>query len=75
MDAILSYLSRFEVDDFSAGKWNDEPGYMPWFKYSDEVIEFQQALFDNHWVIALDWGGVAGDSRGLCAVTRDNRVG
>ena len=30
---------------------------MPWFEYSEEVLEFQKALYDNGWIDgSFNWG-------------------
>jgi hypothetical protein len=50
IDAILPFLNRFEMADFSAGIWKAPEGQMPWFSFDDAVIEFVQALYSNGWV-------------------------
>ena len=59
IDAILPFLDRFEVAGFSSGTWNSPPGQMPWFSLHEAVSEFQQALYDDGWIVSSfkwpDW--------------------
>jgi hypothetical protein len=56
IDAIIPFLNRFEKAGFSAGSWEIEKGYFPWFNYDNVVTEFIQALYDNNWVTsAFNW--------------------
>lgn len=57
MDAILPFLDRFTAEGFSVGTWHSPPGQLPWFEFSEAVSEFQQALYDNGWIVpSFDWG-------------------
>lgn len=59
IDAILPYLARFVEPGFTVGVWSSSsvPGQVPWFEYSDSVLKFQKALYDNYWIIpSFDWG-------------------
>ncbi len=49
-NAILPFLDLFTAEEFTAGTWHNHTGQMPWFEYSEEVLEFQQALYDNDWI-------------------------
>ncbi|PQO27596.1 hypothetical protein C5Y96_18895 [Blastopirellula marina] len=57
IDAILPYLDHFEQDGFVAGTHEKDSatGY-PYFRRSDIVQDFVQALYDNDWVTPkFDW--------------------
>ena len=57
IDSVLPFLDRFEATGFSAGKWSDESGRMPWFSFDDVVLEFCQVLYDNDWISPeVNWG-------------------
>jgi hypothetical protein len=56
IDAILTFLDHFEAAGFSAGAWETPEGQFPWFDFSEVVMEFHKALYDNGWVTpAFDW--------------------
>lgn len=56
IDAILPFITRFEADGFTGGKWNGPPGQMPWFSYDESVTEFQSALQSAGWFdSSFDW--------------------
>lgn len=61
IDAITRYLPALETPG-AAGRWEggdeSEPGViqMPWFSYSEEVLAFIQACYENDWVdSAFNW--------------------
>jgi hypothetical protein len=56
MDAILPFLDRLTADGFSVGTWHSPPGQFPWFKVSEPVSQFEQALYGNGWITPFDWG-------------------
>lgn len=55
IDAILDYLPVFEADDFEFGAWNAEDGTMPMYLLSDQAGAFEQALYNNGWIMPFDW--------------------
>lgn len=59
IDAILPFLKLFEQPDFVAGSHETDAGSgYPYFKKSESVGEFVQALYDNEWVTPeFDWPG------------------
>jgi len=59
MDALLAFLPLMRVR--VAGTWeggNKLPGgaiQMPWFAYSDEVLDFMRACGANNWIVVYPW--------------------
>ena len=57
IDAILPFLELFEQPDFVAGTHEADAGTgYPYFKKSESVTKFVQALYENDWVTPkFDW--------------------
>jgi len=54
LTAILKYISIFEAEGFEPGEPVTDRG-MPWYSYSDEVLNFVQDLYDNNIIYSFDW--------------------
>lgn len=56
IDALMPFLDKFELAEFSAGTWKIEEGHFPWFNFDEVVMEFVQVLYGNNWVTPqFDW--------------------
>jgi hypothetical protein len=55
IDAVLEYLPTFERPGYQAGEWRTREGSFPSFVYHSEVTDFIQTLYEQGFVIYLDW--------------------
>jgi ADP-ribosyl-[dinitrogen reductase] hydrolase len=55
IDAILAYLPIFEQEDYEFGQWVNKWGQVPYFSESQDVVEFQRALYREKLIIEFDW--------------------
>ena len=52
---LLPFRKIFERKSFSAGKWVDRKGQLPFYTYSDSVSRFIQTVYDAGIVEQFDW--------------------
>jgi ADP-ribosyl-[dinitrogen reductase] hydrolase len=57
IDAVLEYLPIFERPGYQAGEWRTYEGGFPNFAYCSEVADFIQTLYEQDFIIYLDWTG------------------
>ena len=57
--AVLEFLPVFEQSGFSAGEWISEEGVFPHFNYSEVVLRFEQALYNNGFIQPFNWSAWA----------------
>lgn len=53
--AVLEFLPIFEQSNFSAGEWKSEEGVFPHYNYSEIVLRFEQALYNNEFIQPFNW--------------------
>ena len=54
ISALLKYIPIFEGEGFESGEMVAGRG-MPYYSYSDEVLNFIQDLYDNNIIYSFDW--------------------
>ena len=62
IDAVLEYLPTFERPGYQAGEWRAREGSFPSFVYRSEVTDFIQTLYQQRFVIYLDWTSWQGEA-------------
>ena len=55
IDAILKFLPKFEKPDFSPGIAREGKGEFSWVEYCHDVLAFELALYEHHFIVELDW--------------------
>jgi ADP-ribosyl-[dinitrogen reductase] hydrolase len=55
LQAVLAYLPRFEQPDFSPGEWVAQPNKVPYFDYTNEVLDFLRILGQNLFLQPFNW--------------------
>ncbi len=53
--AVLEFLPVFEQSNFSAGEWKSEEGVFAHYNYSEVVLRFEQALYNNGFIQPFNW--------------------
>ena len=56
IDAVLGFLPLFEQPGVVFGEWQTPQGQMPYYAPSRQVLDFVQALYDEHLIVVFDWG-------------------
>jgi len=71
VDALVGFLPTFEdptfIPSIERGGKDDGSGVIewPWFDYAGEVLEFEQVLYRDGWIVAFDWGEWQDEGRTL----------
>jgi hypothetical protein len=55
IDAVLVFLSTFVREDFVPSRIEAPPGIFPHHIQSEELIRFQQGLYENGFICSFDW--------------------
>ena len=57
IDALLPFLAGFEADGFRFGEWYVPEGQFPSFSLDEGAGAFLDALYENGWIVPIDWPG------------------
>lgn len=52
---VLKFLPVFDQIDFSPGEWIDGEGHLPYFEYSNVILDFLRTLGENGFIQPFDW--------------------
>ena len=55
LQAVLKFLPHFDQPDFSPGEWITHEGSLPYFSYTQVMLDFIRALSGNGFIQPFDW--------------------
>jgi len=66
LDAVLRFLPIFTRSGYRYAELQTPEGQLPYYAYSDEVMEFLQVVYDQQIIFSFDWPQWQDEAERLC---------